>query len=143
MMENILHQYPTINDCYYTKQLARINNLDIIQAKIDEKLDRKSQWQVAVYVKEKIVEAQTTCFGRGSNDLKKIPGNYYWGDVVKFWLYKLLYDEPERKMQEITGISRHTQERIHLFMMHKVSIVWQPWKFRGYPKKKFADLIFF
>lgn len=79
MMENILHQYPTINDCYYTKQLARINNLDIIQAKIDEKLDRKSQWQVAVYVKEKIVEAQTTCFGRGSNDLKKIPGNYYWG----------------------------------------------------------------
>jgi hypothetical protein len=40
-METNLHKYPTINDAYYTKNLVRINNLDIIQAKLDEKLEER------------------------------------------------------------------------------------------------------
>ncbi len=115
----------SINDTYRFKKLKRITSIDTIQLKLDEKLDRNTQFTFGMWVKDRIIEAQAL-HGREALELKKVPSNYYWVDVVKFFLYKLVTNDTQRSYELLFGIPKIIQSRMRDFILHKAT---------GFPKQ--------
>ena len=123
-MENIENAVGNISVAYYQRRLNRLSNLGDLQNDIDRKLSgdhgRKAQADFHFYVKEKILEAQDLPHSRGNRELKHCVGNFYWLDLSKLFLHKILYGLSFHDYEDRFGISRTSQMRLHPWMLHKV-----------------------
>jgi len=59
IVNEILEDYHNlVHEIYYHGQLRRIHSLNLMQQGIDEKLDRKVEFQMFLYIREKIEEVR-------------------------------------------------------------------------------------